>query len=179
MVIAAFAGAIYQVTSIWLEYFRYDVVVSKTFTYQRQAVFPAVTFCNMNPVKRSAVYNTPELSVVTSQRRRRRQVPEVVDTFHRPEQSTIAQTLLKHHPKHVQVLKSPKNANVEAVLASSRPPANDSEQFMQTASTANSTSPVSLFAKDRLNNKDAVLSRHKRSSKLMLNCQFRRFNVNQ
>jgi hypothetical protein len=59
MVIAAFGGAIFQVTSIWLEYFRYDVVVSKTFKYQRQAVFPAVTFCNMNPVKRSIVERQP------------------------------------------------------------------------------------------------------------------------
>jgi hypothetical protein len=67
IVLAAFGGAIYQVTSIWLEYFRYDVVVSKTFTHQRQAVFPAVTFCNMNPVKRSAIDDNPQLSAVTSQ----------------------------------------------------------------------------------------------------------------
>jgi hypothetical protein len=64
----------------------YDVIVRKTFTYQRQAVFPAVTFCNMNPVKRSAVDENPHLSAVTSQtnkkkRRKKRDVSLASDTW--------------------------------------------------------------------------------------------------
>jgi hypothetical protein len=76
VVLVAFGGAIYQVTAIWLEYFRYDVTVSKTFTYQRQAVFPAVTFCNMNPVKRTAVITNEQLTSELSRRRRMTQLSQ-------------------------------------------------------------------------------------------------------
>ena len=75
MTFGAFVGASYQVATIFIQYYRYDVTVSKTFTFKRQTVFPAVTFCNMNPVKRTAVSGNSQLSALTSQhdKRKRRQ----------------------------------------------------------------------------------------------------------
>ncbi len=77
--VGAFIACMYQVITIFMQYYLYEVSVSKTFTYQRQATFPAVTFCNMNPVKRSAVSDNSQFSKLTSQqakkRRRRHQQP--------------------------------------------------------------------------------------------------------
>ena len=84
MLLSAFAGATYQVATVFIQYYRYEVTVSKTFTYQRQAIFPAVTFCNMNPVKRTAASGNSQLSTLTSQqtnRKRRQARNNVNDDF--------------------------------------------------------------------------------------------------
>jgi hypothetical protein len=73
--VAAFAAALYQVCTIFLQYYEYGVVVSKTVTSQRQTDFPAVTFCNMNPIRQSAIADNAALaSLVASQTRRKRQL---------------------------------------------------------------------------------------------------------
>lgn len=70
--VAVFGAAIYQVCSIFLQYYEYSVNVSTTFTFQRYAVFPAVTLCNMNPVRQSAISaNSPLASLMTSARKKR------------------------------------------------------------------------------------------------------------
>ena len=75
MTLGALIGATYQLVTIFMQYYKYDVTVSKTFTYQRQVLFPAVTFCNMNPVKKTAASKNPQLSTLTSKQetRKRRQ----------------------------------------------------------------------------------------------------------
>jgi hypothetical protein len=141
--LAAFGGAIYQVTSIWLEYFRYDVIVSKTFTYQRQNVFPAVTICNMNPVKLSAIDGNLQLSVVMSHfkksERRKRAVKRHAD-------NKFDQPLLT------------KNANeqhsIDTVYSQSLRPSLVADLKSQSSSVS------------AQHDHDQVLSRHKRSSKI-------------
>jgi hypothetical protein len=152
IVLAAFGGAIYQVTSIWLEYFRYDVIVSKTFTYQRQAVFPAVTFCNMNPVKLSAIDGNPQLSAVTSQwnknKKRKRAVKQHTD-------NNFGQPLLT------------KNANeqhsVDTVYSPPLRPSHAADRKPQSSSVS------------AQHNHGQVLSRHKRSSKIAVISCCRKF----
>lgn len=66
MTFGAFVGCVCQVAFVLQQYYKYNVAVSETITHQRQATFPAVTFCNMNPVKRSSVGDNSQLSQFTS-----------------------------------------------------------------------------------------------------------------
>ena len=95
MTFGAFVGASYQVATVFIQFYRYDVTVSKTFTFQRQTLFPAVTFCNMNPVKRTAVSGNSKLSALTSQhdKRKRRQTKKNRDDDTR---RTKIQVKLRH-----------------------------------------------------------------------------------
>ena len=52
---------VFHLTSITIYYFRRDVDVSITLVTRRQLTFPAVTVCNMNPVKHSALSNNSAL----------------------------------------------------------------------------------------------------------------------
>ncbi len=167
--VAAFVGATYQVTSIWLEYFRYDVIVSKTFTYQRQTVFPAVTLCNMNPVKRSAVDDNPLLSSVASQQqRRRRQASESaagnVDVRSLLTDSVPSMQILPPTSKD-SVLLQPSTANdirrspADNLYVQSSPADN-----MQPLKADNITTESSEGRQSYNTHSETVLSRHKRSS---------------
>ena len=52
---------IFHLASITVYYFRRDVDVSITLVTRRQLTFPAVTVCNMNPVKHSALSSNSAL----------------------------------------------------------------------------------------------------------------------
>lgn len=94
MTVGAFVGCVYQVATIFVQYYLYEVSVSQTLTFQRQTTFPAVTICNMNPVRRSAVSSNPQLSQVTSKQstRRRRSGESRSDVVER----TYDSSSLKH-----------------------------------------------------------------------------------
>jgi hypothetical protein len=77
VLLSAFTGVAYQATCIWMQYFSYSVVASQTVVHHRQPVFPAVTFCNMNPVRLSALDSIPQLPNATWQQKRRRRLAEL------------------------------------------------------------------------------------------------------
>lgn len=98
LLLGAIGGSTYQMATIIIEFYTYEVSVSKTFTYQRQATFPAITFCNMNPVKRSAVTSNPRFASLTSQtqtssRRRRSESKEQLTQIDEKEANTAIQKL--------------------------------------------------------------------------------------
>ena len=97
---AAFCGCGYQVSTVFMQYYKRDVAVSKTFSYQRQVVFPAVTFCNMNPVKRSAISDNAQLSTVASQKSRKRRSKTVNDGNKSEQQVQINKSRAKRASKN-------------------------------------------------------------------------------
>ncbi len=159
VIITAFVGAVYQVTSIWLEYFRYDVSVSMTFTYQRQAVFPAVKFCHMNPVRRSAVVSNSQLKALTSQtqtvqKRRRRRIFENKTNFvpsHAADQHSFMEHVARQPVVHAQSLLASDSQSVQLH--------SDINVQGESPNTASLTSELQTQRKQ-----PAMLSRHKRSS---------------
>lgn len=76
-VTSLFCGAllIFHITQITRYFFAYRVNVVVSLVKDRELTFPAVTVCNMNPVKSSAVAYSPELKAalnpVTLTRRKR------------------------------------------------------------------------------------------------------------
>ena len=47
----------FHIYSITDQYFSHNVDVVIKLKHEKELLFPAVTFCNMNPVKRSAIEN--------------------------------------------------------------------------------------------------------------------------
>lgn len=78
--VAVFGAATYHVCTIFLQYYEHTVSVGTTFTFQRYAVFPAVTLCNMNPVRQSAIgADSPLSSLMTSTRKKREESRDNTD----------------------------------------------------------------------------------------------------
>ena len=55
-----------------IQYFRYETDVSVSLVTHRQLTFPAVTICNLNPVKKSAVSESSALSRLVNDDNRKR-----------------------------------------------------------------------------------------------------------
>ena len=66
------AVLIVNIIQVAENYFAYRVNVVVSLINKRELTFPAVTVCNMNPVKSSAVINSPALNEVLNSKRRRR-----------------------------------------------------------------------------------------------------------
>ena len=64
------AGMLFSVCALTKVYLSYPVNVDASVRRERQIVFPAVTVCNMSPVKKSAL-GTADLSGASKRRRRR------------------------------------------------------------------------------------------------------------
>jgi|SRR6218665_338577 len=78
------AGLCYNLKGLTMNYLSHQVDVAITLVYQQQVVFPAVTICNLNPVRKSALEAALSKGVidldkpkstrdVKSERRRKRQ----------------------------------------------------------------------------------------------------------
>ncbi|KAK2176079.1 hypothetical protein NP493_686g00003 [Ridgeia piscesae] len=63
---------IYHLTSSCILYFSYETDVNVALVTRRQLTFPAVTICNLNPVKNSAVSESSALSRLINDARRKR-----------------------------------------------------------------------------------------------------------
>jgi len=72
-VLAMTGGMVYSVYALTAAYLSYPVGVDVSVLRDQQLVFPAVTICNMSPVKKSAL-QAADLSG-TSKRRRKRAPP--------------------------------------------------------------------------------------------------------
>jgi len=66
-------GMLFSVCALTKTYLSYPVKVDISVRREKQLVFPAVTICNMSPVKKSAL-DTVDLSAA-SKRRKKRTVP--------------------------------------------------------------------------------------------------------
>ena len=53
---------LWNLSSVFMIYMRYPVDVKITITNKRELMFPAVTVCNMNPIKASAL----EVSIIAN-----------------------------------------------------------------------------------------------------------------
>ncbi len=58
MVIATIILLLYNLISITVSYFSYDVSVVIKLSHESKLTFPAVTVCNMNPLRRSSLGNS-------------------------------------------------------------------------------------------------------------------------
>jgi len=65
-------GMLFSIVALTKDYLSYPVKVDVSLRREKQVVFPAVTVCNMSPVKKSAL-DTADLSA-TSKRRKKRSV---------------------------------------------------------------------------------------------------------
>ena len=63
---------IYHLTSSCILYFSHETAVNVALVTRRQLTFPAVTICNLNPVKQSAVSESSALSRLISDDNRKR-----------------------------------------------------------------------------------------------------------
>ena len=63
---------VYHLTMSCIQYFRYETDVSVSLVTHRQLTFPAVTICNLNPMKKSAVSESSALSRLISDDNRKR-----------------------------------------------------------------------------------------------------------
>ena len=63
---------VYHLTMSCIQYFRYETAVSVSLVTHRQLTFPAVTICNLNPVKQSAVSESSALSRLINDDNRKR-----------------------------------------------------------------------------------------------------------
>ena len=61
--LAAVGGLIYNAMMLFMTFFDYKVTVLVELRYQRELDFPAVTVCNMNPIKKRALGSIPEIRV--------------------------------------------------------------------------------------------------------------------
>ena len=61
--LAAVGGLIYNAMMLFMAFFDYKVTVLVELRYQRELDFPAVTVCNMNPIKKRALGSIPEIKV--------------------------------------------------------------------------------------------------------------------
>ena len=63
---------IYHLTSSCILYFSHETAVNVALVTRRQLTFPAVTICNLNPVKKSAVSESSALSQLINGVKRKR-----------------------------------------------------------------------------------------------------------
>ena len=97
--LAAFGAATYQMVTVFIQFYQYDVTVTKTFVSQRETTFPAITVCNMNPVKQSAVSgNIHLMSLSSGKKRKRRLAGEMRNaTRNQPPNKTVSMITEKEH----------------------------------------------------------------------------------
>ncbi|KAH7721209.1 CRE-MEC-10 protein [Aphelenchoides avenae] len=62
MLVVTTAAFVYQSVCMVQDYLMYQKTTNIQLFYEPEAPFPAVTFCNLNPFKRSMVHRSKELS---------------------------------------------------------------------------------------------------------------------
>lgn len=89
-------GLLYNLTSISIAYFSHPVDVTITLLHQTELVFPAVTICNMSPVRASS------LAKMAENKRRRRQAKEVANRYGRENVLEEGETQSEHRAPRVK-----------------------------------------------------------------------------
>ena len=99
---------VYHLTSSCILYFSYETDVNVALITRRQLTFPAVTICNLNPVKSSAVSDSSALSRLINDVRRKRKKRDtsassrlVNDDTHKGEkrENSVFSGITKHDKK--------------------------------------------------------------------------------
>ena len=72
MTVACMVFLVYHLTMSCILYFSHETAVNVALVTRRQLTFPAVTVCNLNPVKQSAVSQSSALSRLVSEDNRKR-----------------------------------------------------------------------------------------------------------
>jgi len=81
MTAAMVVGVCYNLYSISDKFFSYPVAVSIAIKHANDLTFPAVTICNMSPLRASAVVNDSALTPGSTSKRRKKRSSNILRNF--------------------------------------------------------------------------------------------------